>query len=182
VQWLANRPTQRPSDARRRGAEEGDTGAARPARTAAREPAMTRTNLRKQKGNFKKSPVQLASLLTPEDLKFERADWTIFRTIQGLQQKAGVSQQYLRRLTLKELTHNAFDASDKLLRGTKVRVGELRTRAAYFIQDEGRGIERPRQTRSLSYSASRDHCAPPPPCGTRADLPSNISNAERIDD
>jgi hypothetical protein len=45
-----------------------------------------------------------------------------------------------------------------------------------------RFAERARQTRALSYSALRDHCAPPPPCGTRANLPPNISNAERIDD
>jgi len=36
---------------------------------------------RKQRGNFEKSPVELASLPATEDLKFERADWTIFRTV-----------------------------------------------------------------------------------------------------
>jgi hypothetical protein len=40
---------------------------------------------------------------------FERADWTLFRTVEGLQQKAGVPAQRLRRLVLKELGDNAFD-------------------------------------------------------------------------
>ena len=39
----------------------------------------------------------------------ERADWTLFRTVEGLQQKAGVSAVRLRRLVLKELGDNALD-------------------------------------------------------------------------
>jgi hypothetical protein len=48
---------------------------------------------------------------------FERADWTLFRTIEGLQQKAGVPTHRLRRLVLKELGDNAFDS------GVVVRYG-----------------------------------------------------------
>jgi hypothetical protein len=40
----------------------------------------------------------LASQPPTENLKFERADWTSFRTVDGLQQKAGVPQSKLRRL------------------------------------------------------------------------------------
>jgi hypothetical protein len=67
-------------------------------------------------------------------LKFERADWTSFRTIEGLQQKAGVAAGKLRRLVLKELADNALDTE------TEVRVGELPD-GGYFIEDEGSGID-----------------------------------------
>ena len=68
-----------------------------------------------------------------DNLKFERADWTSFRTIEGLQQKAGVAQNALRRLVLKELADNGLDA------GTQVRVGEIV--GGYFIEDDGPGID-----------------------------------------
>ena len=69
-----------------------------------------------------------------ENLKFERADWTSFRTIEGLQQKAGVVQSKLRRLVLKELADNALDT------GARVRIGQLPD-GGYFIEDDGSGIE-----------------------------------------
>lgn len=75
----------------------------------------------------------LASLDTPQNFKFERADWTAFRTVEGLQQKAGVAAGRLRRLVLKELADNALDT------GAEVRVAEVgRT---YRIEDDGPGIE-----------------------------------------
>jgi hypothetical protein len=70
----------------------------------------------------------------PENLKFERADWTSFRTVEGLQQKAGVTQSKLRRLVLKELADNALDT------GARVRIGQL-PGGGYFIEDDGSGIE-----------------------------------------
>jgi hypothetical protein len=39
--------------------------------------------------NFQKSTAELASSLASQNLKFERADWALFRTVEGLQQKAG---------------------------------------------------------------------------------------------
>jgi hypothetical protein len=39
----------------------------------------------------------------------ERHDWALFRSIEGLQQKAGVPADKLRRLVLKELADNALD-------------------------------------------------------------------------
>jgi hypothetical protein len=67
-------------------------------------------------------------------LKFERADWTSFRTVEGLQQKAGVAQSKLRRLVLKELADNALDT------GARVRIGQL-PGGGYFVEDGGSGIE-----------------------------------------
>jgi Topoisomerase 6 subunit A/Spo11, Toprim domain len=66
--------------------------------------------------------------------KFERADWTSFRTVEGLQQKAGVPAAKLRKLVLKELADNALDA------GAQVSVGEL-PGGGYFIEDDGPGID-----------------------------------------
>ena len=70
----------------------------------------------------------------PQNLKFERADWTLFRSISTLPQKAGVPARRLRRLVLKELVDNALDA------GGEVEVGELEG-GGYYIQDDGPGIE-----------------------------------------
>lgn len=65
---------------------------------------------------------------------YEREDWTSFRTVEGLQQKAGVAASKLRRLVLKELTDNALDT------GASVRVGQL-DRGGYFVEDDGPGID-----------------------------------------
>ena len=65
---------------------------------------------------------------------FEREDWTSFRTVAGLQQKAGVAQSRLRRLVLKELTDNALDT------GASVSIGALEG-GGYFVEDDGGGIE-----------------------------------------
>src|SRR5262249_24083132 len=69
----------------------------------------------------------------PQNLKFEREDWTSFRTVEGLQQKAGVPAHKPPTLVLKELTDNALDA------GGQVRVGKLPD-GGYFVEDDGGGI------------------------------------------
>jgi hypothetical protein len=69
------------------------------------------------KADFEKSDDLSASQTPNQILKFERADWTSFRTIEGLQQKAGVSADKLRRLVLKELADNGLDT------GASVNVG-----------------------------------------------------------
>jgi hypothetical protein len=84
--------------------------------------------------NFEISNGRSASQPALENLKFERADWTSFRTVEGLQQKAGVTQSRLRRLVLKELADNALDA------GARVRIGQL-PGGGYFVEDGGSGIE-----------------------------------------
>ena len=53
--------------------------------------------------NFQNPNSNLAGSPTAPNLKIERADWTLFRTIDGLTQKAGVSRNLLTRLVLKEL-------------------------------------------------------------------------------
>jgi hypothetical protein len=83
---------------------------------------------------FQKSPAALASSPPVQNLKFEREDWSLFRTIEGLQQRAGVPKKLLRRLVLKELVDNGIDI------GAQVRVGELPD-SGYFVEDDGPGIE-----------------------------------------
>jgi hypothetical protein len=72
---------------------------------------------------------------TSQNLKFEREDWSLFRTVEGLQQKAGVAKNKLRQLVLKELTDNALDGG-----GVHVRTGPLPD-GGYFVEDDGRGID-----------------------------------------
>jgi hypothetical protein len=79
-------------------------------------------------------PPGLASSPPPQNLKFERADWISFRTVKGLQQKAGVSAKRLIRLVLKELADNALDT------GASVNPGPL-PGGGYFIEDDGPGID-----------------------------------------
>jgi hypothetical protein len=86
--------------------------------------------------NFQNSNGRLASQPQPENFKFERADWTSFRTVEGLQQKAGVAANKLRRLVMKELTDNGFDAG-----GNSVHVGRLPDGGGYFVEDNGDGID-----------------------------------------
>jgi hypothetical protein len=83
--------------------------------------------------DFQKSPSELASSPVPPNLKFERADWALFRTVEGLQQKAGVPKNKLPQLVMKEITDNALDESGQ------VRVGTL-PGGGYFVEDHGGGI------------------------------------------
>lgn len=71
----------------------------------------------------------------PEILKFERADWTSFRTFEGLQQKAGVAKARLRAVALKELADNALDTGAPVVKAATL--GKDR----YVIEDEGPGID-----------------------------------------
>ena len=64
----------------------------------------------------------------------ERHDWALFRTVDGLKQKAGVPAARLRRLVLKELADNALDA------GTQIRTGFLDANT-FFIDDDGPGLD-----------------------------------------
>ena len=74
----------------------------------------------------------------PPNLKmFERADWTLFRTVEGLQQKAGVAARLLRRLVLKELGDNALDGGGRLGYG----LVEAADRDTFFVEDDGPGLD-----------------------------------------
>ena len=83
-----------------------------------------------------------------QNLKFEREDWTSFRTIEGLQQKAGVAKDKLRRLVLKEITDNGLD------NGSDVRIGELPD-GGYFIEDDGPGIDGTPEDTARLFSIDR---------------------------
>lgn len=77
------------------------------------------------------------------DFKIERPDWTLFRSLATLSQKAGVPVRLLRRLALKELVDNALDACcaspvARLL----VKISEP-TPGVYVIEDMGPGIDGP---------------------------------------
>ncbi len=64
---------------------------------------------------------------------FERHDWTLFRNLGTLSQKAGVPLRKLRQLVVKELVDNALDA------GAKVEFGKDGS-STYWVQDDGPGV------------------------------------------
>jgi hypothetical protein len=97
---------------------------------------------------FQNSKADLASSKITENLKFEREDWTVFRTVEGLQQKAGVPTKWLRRLVLKELTDNALDT------GAEARVDELPD-GGYFVEDKGAGIKGTTEEIARLFSIAR---------------------------
>jgi hypothetical protein len=107
-------------------------------------PARRRPGSR-QRG-FEEPTAELAS--ASQNLKFERADWVLFRSVEGLQQKAGVAKNQLRRLVLKELTDNGLDA------GANVRIGNL-AGGGYFVEDDGRGIDGTPEEIAQLFSISR---------------------------
>jgi len=82
--------------------------------------------------DLQKSDAVLASQKAPT---FEREDWSLFRTLEGLQQRAGVSKNLLSRLVLKELADNGLD------NGAKVTVESLPYEGGYVVEDDGTGIE-----------------------------------------
>jgi hypothetical protein len=86
--------------------------------------------------DFEDSAARLASSPAPQNLKFfEREDWSLYRTVEGLSQKAGVAKDKLTRLVLKELTDNGLDEG-----ATVVHIGEL-SNGRFFVVDDGRGID-----------------------------------------
>jgi hypothetical protein len=96
-------------------------------------------------GDFQKPrPVSAAP-----NFKFEREDWTSFRTIDGLQQKAGVPKGKLRRLVLKELTDNALDSGARIVKAAPLPAG------GYIIEDNGPGIDGPPEEIARLFSIRR---------------------------
>jgi hypothetical protein len=69
--------------------------------------------------------------------QFERPDWTLFRSVSTLPQKAGVPLRLLQRLVLKELVDNALDAVDAAGNGS---VSIRREGNTYVVEDDGPGI------------------------------------------
>jgi hypothetical protein len=80
------------------------------------------------------SPSQPADQKPPILKMFEREDWTLFRTVEGLQQRAGVSAERLRRLVLKELADNGLDT------GGSITVDQIDA-DHFVIEDDGPGID-----------------------------------------
>jgi hypothetical protein len=83
---------------------------------------------------IQKSATASAGSPPHQNLKFQREDWSLFRTVEGLQQRAGVPKDRLRRLVLKELVDNGLDNC------ADVRTGKLPS-GGYFVEDDGSGIE-----------------------------------------
>src|SRR5260370_37604836 len=79
---------------------------------------------------FEKSVAVLASQKPPI---FEREDWSLFRTIEGLQQRAGVPKRKLPRLVRKEIADDGLDS------GAEVKI-KLEN-GGYVIEDDGKGID-----------------------------------------
>ena len=97
-----------------------------------------------RRARFHNSTADSSSQSDAQNLKFERADWTSFRTVEGLQQKAGVAQDKLIRLVLKELADNALD--------TEAAVREGEHADGYFIEDDGPGIDPDKVARLFSIA------------------------------
>jgi hypothetical protein len=65
---------------------------------------------------------------------FEREDWKLFRNIETLCQKAGVSKHDIPNLVIKELVDNALDVS------TECNIGKIQGKNGFYVQDYGDGI------------------------------------------
>src|SRR6266446_1360629 len=68
----------------------------------------------------------------------ERHDWALFRSVEGLQQKAGVPAIRLRRLVLKELADNALDTGSAIHAGL---VDPEKNMDLFFVEDYGPGLD-----------------------------------------
>src|SRR5262245_41951119 len=66
----------------------------------------------------------------------EREDWALFRSVEGLQQKAGVPEGQLRRLVMKEIADNALDAGARMTWGFVLDSEDL-----HLIDDNGPGLD-----------------------------------------
>ena len=95
------------------------------------------------------NPNAVSASQAAPNLKFEREDWTSFRTVEGLSQKAGVAKGLLTRLVLKEAADNGLDTN------TKVEVGKLRQKRGYFVEDNGPGIDGTPEKIAYLFSIAR---------------------------
>lgn len=84
---------------------------------------------------------------------FTRFDWTEFRDLSRISNRAGVSVALLPRVVVKELADNALDA------GGEVEFGDVETAAAnevgFYVADAGAGIPGTDQEIATRFSVSR---------------------------
>jgi len=79
---------------------------------------------------------------------FAREDWTLFRNLSTIAQKAGVPPQRLRRLVLKELVDNALDVCGECEFG-KHKGG------VYWVRDRGPGLDMTSKAIANLFSINR---------------------------
>ena len=96
---------------------------------------MTTLDFSKSGPEAARTEPRLGTDQNPPTLKmFERQDWTLFRTVEGVQQKAGVPATLLRRLVLKEIGDNALDT------GAEIKFGKVDA-DRFYVEDGGPGID-----------------------------------------
>jgi hypothetical protein len=88
----------------------------------------------------------LTEELNIENFTFSREDWTQYRSLERLCQRAGVTSEYILALVVKELVDNAWDAS-----ASDVTL-ERREDGAVVVADDGPGIDPDRIARMFSVN------------------------------
>lgn len=91
-------------------------------------------------------------------MMYQRDDWTLFRNLATLGQKAGVPREKLAALVLKELTDNALDTGGNVKVGmSMVPVGaqEDDEVALFYVEDDGPGIAGADSTIASLFSFNR---------------------------
>jgi hypothetical protein len=101
--------------------------------------------------DFQNSDCGLASQEAAQ--KFEREDWSLFRTVEGLQQRAGVPKRLLPQLVIKELVDNGLD------NGSHVQIETITNEnedvVGYAIEDDGAGIDGTPENIARLFSIAR---------------------------
>ena len=82
------------------------------------------------------------------EFTFSRPEWTLFRSIETLGQKAGVPVNILARLALKELADNALDA------GASVEIGETDD-GGYFVENDDKRTGAQESFQQVKFVARR---------------------------
>jgi hypothetical protein len=77
-----------------------------------------------------------------------REDWTLFRSLSTLVQKAGVPREEITKLVIKELVDNALDNCGSC------KIGKL-SNGAFFIEDHGDGIQGSDEDIAFLFSIKR---------------------------
>jgi hypothetical protein len=94
-----------------------------------------RANVMASAAGFKNAPGRLAGDDSAQTLThlYQRDDWTLFRSLGTLAQKAGVPVSQLAAVATKELAENALDVSDRCRFDTCGENG-------FYVEDDGPGL------------------------------------------